>query len=60
MFCIDFHVTSEAFREKADAEIIRILIATANKVAKGRRSGTIVDRNGNTIGDWVWTAQRKG
>ena len=52
MFTLKFNTTNAAFSEYPEDEITRILRGVIEKVRGGFASGTIMDINGNTIGEW--------
>lgn len=59
MFKIEFRTDNAAFSEDCggslEYETIRILKEVIDKIAYGRAVGSIMDINGNNIGEWSLT-----
>lgn len=53
MFTLTFKTQNEAF--DSGVEVSRILRAIAEKVDKDYSEGTVMDINGNTVGQWKLT-----
>ena len=49
---IEFNTGNVAFDDSADKEVRRILEKIADSVECGNTRGTIMDINGNKIGNW--------
>jgi hypothetical protein len=52
MFRIEFETDNAAFGEVLDYEVSRILKEIAGKIEGGRAGGSVLDINGNVIGEW--------
>lgn len=52
MFKLQFDMSSDAFANRYDLEIARILNVVRESVIFGYRNGTIRDSNGHAIGQW--------
>ena len=52
MMKIEFKTSNAAFDDYGDAEVRRILEKIATKVECGANEGSIIDINGNKIGNW--------
>jgi hypothetical protein len=64
-FKIEFKTSNAAFCNPdtgefdefyARAEISTLLRDVEHHISRGRMSGWLIDSNGNTVGDWGWTA----
>lgn len=51
-FHLEFTTDNAAFSENLNGECERILRAVAERVGNGREDGTILDANGNAVGNW--------
>jgi hypothetical protein len=54
-FMVNFNMDNATFEETPEIEIRDHLVKIANMVMGGRVFGTIMDTNGNKIGDWEIT-----
>lgn len=52
MFKLQFDMSNDAFADRYDLEIARILTVVRESVTVGFRYGTIRDSNGHAIGQW--------
>jgi len=46
---------NSAFEYRPVDEIGRILGGLLSRIESGKRSGMLMDKNGNTVGDFTWT-----
>ena len=54
MFKLKFRMGNSAFDDgNKEYEVARILKEIAEKVENGRTEGSIMDYNGNNIGEWI-------
>ena len=51
-FAVTVHTENESFTEDPAAEIASILEAVGRLLQDGRTSGTCIDSNGNSVGEW--------
>lgn len=53
MFKLQFDMSSDAFADRYDLEIVRILNVVRESIIFGYRNGTVRDFRGNRIGQWA-------
>lgn len=57
MFTLKIRTTNDAFAEDPEREVAALLRKYADRVEAGQSSGTILDTNGATVGEWKLTSR---
>jgi hypothetical protein len=52
-FTLKLDIVGDALRSDTSAELARILHELADRVADGADAGSLLDINGNAVGEWV-------